>query len=96
MLERPKQSQAGWLGGNGVLHEGEKSRPLCLGDLSRLDAARADTNPLGGSVDLCLDWPKIHIPAALAHVVSVGDFIAELRTLAADFAELSHNKLHRS
>jgi hypothetical protein len=42
---------------------------------------------------LGLDRTKIDIPAALGNIVRMRDFVTELRTFAAEFANLSHDKL---
>lgn len=68
---------------------------LGFDDLARFDAAGADANAFLSAADLCLDRLEIDVPAAAAHVVGVGDFVAELRTLTADFADLSHNQTPR-
>jgi hypothetical protein len=67
---------------------------LGLDDFPGLDATGANVDPLVCSVDLGADGSQIDIPAALGHVVSVRDLVAELRTLTAHLADLSHDKLH--
>ena len=63
---------------------------LALNDFAGFDAARADANALAAAVHLSLDGLKIHVPAPTGGVVGVGDVVAELRTLAAEFTFLRH------
>ena len=42
---------------------------------------------------LGFDRTKIDIPPALGNIVRMRDLVTELRTFAAEFANLSHNKL---
>jgi hypothetical protein len=64
---------------------------LRLGDLSALDAAGANPDPLGCAVHERLDSLQIHVPAATRHVVRVRDVIAKLRPFAANIAYLCHD-----
>jgi hypothetical protein len=71
---------------------GRKS-DLSLYNLACLDAAGANANLLVPAPNLSLDRAKIDIPPALGHVVRMGNLVTELRTLTADFANLSHDSL---
>jgi hypothetical protein len=62
-------------------------------DLAGLDAASADANALVATIDFSLNRAKIYVPTTLGHVVRVRDLVTELRTFAADFAYLCHDKL---
>jgi hypothetical protein len=64
-----------------------------LDDLARFNAPRADTDPLAAAGHLGLNGTKIDIPAPLGNIVRMRDLIAELRTLAADCTNLSHDQL---
>ena len=64
---------------------------LRFDDLAGFDAAGADANPLVSAIHLSLDWPKIHIPAALGYIVRMRNLVSELWTLTADLANLSHH-----
>ena len=66
---------------------------LRLYDFAGFNAAGAYADPFGPAIYFGLNGTKIYVPAALGHVVRVRDFVAELRTLAADFTNLSHDKL---
>ena len=66
---------------------------LGFDDLAGLDAASADANALVATIDFSLNRAKIYVPATLGHVVRVRDLVTELRTFAADFAYLCHDKL---
>ena len=61
-----------------------------LDHFSRLQASGADAQALGCALDYRSDGTKIHVPAALAHVVGVADSVSESRPLAADCAYLCH------
>jgi hypothetical protein len=77
--------------------QGQRSKPtgrLALYDLACFDAAGADANAFVAAWNLCLNRAKIDIPATLGHVVRMRDLVSELRALTADFANLSHDKLH--
>jgi hypothetical protein len=62
-----------------------------LGDFAALDAAGADPEPLGRSVNQRFDRLEVHVPATPRHVVRVRDVIAELRALPANIAYLCHD-----
>jgi hypothetical protein len=66
---------------------------LRLDDLAGFNTAGTDANALVCAVQFGLDRPQVDVPAPAAHVVRVRHLVAELRTLTADCAELSHNKL---
>ena len=67
---------------------------LSLDDLAALDAAGAHADLLVAAViELGLHRAQIDVPAPAGDVVRVRDVVAELRTLAADFTNLSHDKL---
>jgi hypothetical protein len=66
---------------------------LRLDYLARFNAPRADPNPFAAAGDLGLNRTKIDIPAPLGNIVRMRDLIAELRTLAADCTNLSHDQL---
>ena len=50
---------------------------LCLDDLACLDAAGADANPLGATLDLGLDRTQVDVPTAPGDVVGVRDIVSE-------------------
>jgi hypothetical protein len=60
-------------------------------DFSVADAGGAGAQALVRSGYYCPDGLKIHVPAAIRHVVRVTDFVAELRALAANFTNSCHN-----
>jgi len=64
---------------------------LCLGDLAVFDAAGADPDALGVTVDERFDCLQIYTPAAAGDVVRVRNVVAELRTFPADVAYLCHD-----
>jgi hypothetical protein len=66
---------------------------LRLDYLARFNAPRTDPNPLAAAGDLGLNGTKIDIPAPLGNIVRMRDLITELRTLAADCTNLSHDQL---
>jgi hypothetical protein len=66
---------------------------LSLDDLTRLDTPRANTDPLSAAGHFSLHGTKVDIPAPLGNIVRMRDLISELRTLAADCANLSHDEL---
>ena len=66
---------------------------LCLDDLAALDAAGADAQLLCAAFDLRFDRTKIDVPAPLGDIVRVRDVVTELRTFAANCADLSHDSL---
>jgi hypothetical protein len=66
---------------------------LGFDDLAGFDATRADANALVAAIDFSLDRTKIYVPTTLGHVVRMRDLVTELRTFAADFAYLCHDKL---
>jgi hypothetical protein len=53
-------------------------------------AGGANADPLGRTLHPRANRPEIHVPASLAHVVSVADVISKLRPLAADLTNLCH------
>ena len=61
-----------------------------LGDLARTDAAGADLEVLRSPVDHRPNPLEIGQPASFAHIVSVRNFVARQRALAADFTSLRH------
>ena len=65
---------------------------LGLHDLTAAQAGGADADALGRALDFGADGTEIDVPAALRHVVGVADVVAELRPLAADVTNLSHNR----
>lgn len=67
---------------------------LCLLDLAALDATGTHADALGGAVHHRLHRLKVHIPAALGHVVRVRNIVAKLRPFAANITYLCH--LNRS
>jgi hypothetical protein len=71
-----------------------RTEPLTsLNYLAGLNAPSADSNPLAAAGDLGLNGTKIDIPAPLGNIVRMRNLIAELRTLAADCTNLSHDQL---
>ena len=70
---------------------GARSSSLRLDDLAGLDAACADADALGAARDFGLHRTQIDIPAAAADVVGVRNIVSELRTFAADLANLCHD-----
>jgi len=66
---------------------------LSFGYFSALDTACADAKLACSATNLGLDRAQIHAPTAAADVVRVRDVVAELRTLAADFTDLCHDRL---
>jgi hypothetical protein len=64
----------------------------CFNDLARLDAAGADAQALVAGLGDGAHRAQVHIPAATAHVVSVADLVSKLRTFAADFTNLCHDR----
>ena len=67
---------------------------LSLDDLAALDATGADADLLvRAALQLGLDRTQVHVPATAGDIVRVRDVVSELRTLAADFTNLSHDKL---
>jgi hypothetical protein len=66
---------------------------LSLDYLAGFNAPRADPNAFAAAGDLGLNGTKIDIPAPLGNIVRMRDLIAELRTLAADCTNLSHDQL---
>ncbi len=59
-------------------------------DFAGADAGGADTNALAGAIYQRANGLQVDVPAALGHVVRVADAVAELRTTAAYFTNLSH------
>jgi hypothetical protein len=59
-------------------------------DLTRTNAGRTHTQPLGGAVDHRVDRLQIQIPAALADVMGVTDPVAKLRAAPAHIANSCH------
>jgi hypothetical protein len=68
---------------------------LGFNDFASLDAAGADSHPLGvrGAFHFGLHRTQVHIPATAGDVVCVRDVVSELRTFAANLAFLSHDSL---
>ena len=62
-----------------------------LGDLPRLDAARAHVDPLGGTVDERAHALDVGIPTSLGATVAVADAVAEGGVLAAHLAHGCHD-----
>lgn len=62
-----------------------------LDDFAAAEAGGADAHALGGGADAGVNGAQVNIPAALGHVVGVGDAVSELRLFAADFTLLSHD-----
>jgi len=69
--------------------------PLALEDFAGLDAGRANANALANTIDLGLDRLQIWVPATARDVMRVRDVVTELRTFAADFTYLCHDKTLR-
>lgn len=63
---------------------------LGFDDLAGLDAARAHTNALAGSLDDGFHRLQVHVPAPPGGVVGVGDVVTELRAFAAEITFLRH------
>jgi hypothetical protein len=61
-----------------------------FGDFAGLDAARADAEALGCTVNERFDHLQVNVPAAAGDIVRVGYVVAETRALAADIASLCH------
>ena len=66
---------------------------LGFNDLAGFDATSADANALVAAIHFSLNRTKIYVPATLGHVVRMRDLVTELRTFAADFANLCHDEL---
>ena len=64
----------------------------CFNDLAGLNAAGAYAQALVAGLGNGAYRAQVHIPAATAHVVSVADLISKLRTFAADFTNLCHDR----
>lgn len=60
--------------------------------LAGLNAAGADAQALVAGLGNGAHGAQVHIPAAAAHVMGVADLISKLRTFAADFANLCHDR----
>ena len=74
---------------------GKRSNPQSgFDDFAGLDAAGANANALVAARNLSLYRAEIDVPAALGDVVRMRNLVTELRTFAADGANLSHDKLH--
>ena len=69
---------------------------LTFDDLAGLDAAGADAHALADAINDSLDGLQVYIPATTGRVVGVGDVVAELRSLAAEFTFLSHDEILQS
>src|SRR5205809_4823155 len=67
-----------------------KDSCLCLNNLARFEAGRADAHALGCAVHDSAYRTQIHIPAPPADVVSVADVVSKLRPLAAQFTYSCH------
>jgi hypothetical protein len=65
--------------------------PRSLGHAVRLDALRADTNPLDLAVDDSTDTLEIRIPAPISFIVRVAHMVSKHRSLATDIAHSSHD-----
>lgn len=65
-------------------------RGLGFDDLAGLDAGGADAHALAGSADDGFDGLEVDVPATAGGVVCVGDVVAELRALAAEFTFSCH------
>ena len=74
---------------NGLLRD---LRGLGLNDFAALDAAGADTQLLRHAIHFGFHGAKVNVPAPTCNVVRVRDVVSELRTLAADLTNLSHDK----
>ena len=62
-----------------------------FGDFAGLDAGSANLHPAGATLrHLDADRLQIRIEPSRRAIVSVGDIVAELRSLAADFATFGH------
>ena len=59
-------------------------------DFARLQASRADANPLRAAADQRSDALQVWIEAAVGAVVGVAYSVTKLRSLAADFAAFRH------
>jgi len=70
---------------------GARSSSLRLDDLAGLDAAGADADALSAALDFGLHRTEVNVPAPAADVVRVRDIVSELRTFAADLANLCHD-----
>jgi hypothetical protein len=66
---------------------------LRLNYFTAAQARGADPNALGGAFYAGMDWPQVHIPAPLGHVMGVTDVVSKLRPLAAKIAYLCHGLL---
>jgi hypothetical protein len=64
-----------------------------LHDFTGFDTSGTDADPLISAIHFSLNRTKVDVPAALGDIMRVRDLITELRALAADFANLSHDKL---
>src|SRR5262245_1619025 len=67
-----------------------------LGDLARAQAARADADLLLDALEDRAHLAEVRVEPAVGHVVGVAHPVAELGTLAADVASLSHHSLLRA
>ena len=71
---------------------GADGRPRrSLGHAVRLDALRADTNPLDLAVDDGPDTLEIRIPTPISFIVSVAHMVPKHRSLATDITHSSHD-----
>jgi hypothetical protein len=61
-------------------------------DFAGLNAAGADAHALVTLFGDRANRAQVHIPAAPAHVVRVADLVSKLRTFAADFTNLCHDR----
>ncbi len=73
-----------------------RERRSSFDDLAGLDAAGANADALRAAFHLGLDRAQVHVPPAAGNVMRVGDVISELRTFAADMANLCHDSPHNS
>jgi hypothetical protein len=72
---------------------GEGSLRVALADLQDLtiaNAGRAHTDALGSTLDEGTHRLQVDVPAAVGHVMSVTDPVAELRTATTHFANSRH------
>ena len=66
-------------------------RRLGLDDLAGFDAAGADAELLGAAIDLGFHRAKVDAPTTASDIMRMRDVVSELRTLAADLTNLSHD-----
>src|SRR5690348_1350698 len=88
---RAQQNPANWGGVDWAPTAPGSEEKLRLGDFAALDAAGAHADALGGAVHQGLHGLQVRVPAAARHVVGVRNVVTELRTLAANIANLCHD-----